>query len=891
MQRNTRMWSVLVFLMSVAVTATSPARQPEPAEPENRSSVPTYTSERRLPQGVTLATLANGLTVIVQENHAAAVATVRCYIKNTGSAYEGRYLGAGLSHVLEHVVAGGSTKKRTEKQIEKIIDRFGGATNAFTSTHLTAYYIDCPAEDAMTAIDLLADSMQHVIFEPSEFAREMKVVRRELADGETNRRRVQWNLLKQTVYTLHPIRHPVIGYLDVLDGTTNETIIDFYRRRYVPNNQVFVVVGDVDTRQVLDAVARQWSATPRSRETLVALPREPEQLSPRETIREMDGNTYDVALAWPTVKLSHPDLYALDVAAYVLAEGESSRLVRRLKYDEQLVLSVSSASYTPHFANGYFAIFAHCTADHWRQACDEILAGTCRLRDELVSEAELAKAKKQKAAELVFGRQTVQKAADSLGRNYLSTGDPLFDDKYVENIQKVTAEQVRAAARRYLVPGRLNRMIIAPPGGVPKSTSKDLGGGESEIRALRLRNGLRVLVKRNTRLPMVNIQAFVLAGSLVDTVETAGRSALVGAMLDKGAARHSAEQIAHYFDSTGGKLSFAAGRFTVFGGATVLRDEFPSALAMFAECFTQPSFPESEFRKVQTLALGAIARRRNDPRAEIFELFHDSLPATTPYHVLRGGKAETVKQLSAKGLRAYHAKYFVPGNIIVTVFGDIEPDKAIALLNRHFGALKPDPDFEPIGFDRENAVAKTIVRHKQTGKDTGMILLGYPAVGIRDKKDFAALTVLDAILSGYSFPGGWLHNELRGEGLVYYVHAFLMSGPAPGYFTVLSQTRPDKINDVVERIKKNIARAKQSTITEDEFHTAVQMIIALHAQQNTTIAEQAQQAALDELYGLGHAYDKTFDARIRAVTLDDVVRVARKHLNNHVLVSMSPAKR
>ncbi|MFH1920909.1 MAG: pitrilysin family protein, partial [Planctomycetota bacterium] len=283
--RGSPLVSLLFWLAPLIGVA---AEEPAPPAEEGPPAAPEYTSVRKLPDGVTLATLANGLTVIVEEHHVAPVATVRCYVKNTGGAFEGRHLGAGLSHVLEHVVSGGTTARRTEKEIEKIIDTFGGATNAYTSNHTTAYYINCPARNTMTAIDLVADSMQHVAFEPSEFERELKVVRRELADGETNRRRVQWKLLSQTVYTEHPVRHPTIGYLDVLNATTNQTIIDFYHERYVPNNQVFVVVGDVDTQAVLDEVARQWAGTPRAPETFVPMPVEPEQLGPREAAREMD---------------------------------------------------------------------------------------------------------------------------------------------------------------------------------------------------------------------------------------------------------------------------------------------------------------------------------------------------------------------------------------------------------------------------------------------------------------------------------------------------------------------------------------------------------------------------------------------------------------------------
>ncbi len=901
MQQGLRI-AILGCLTPLAIAATSvsaaAAGAPSPAddaaatasgetEPPSRR----YTTIRRLPDQVTLATLDNGLTVIVQENHVAPVATVRCFVQNTGSAYEGEHLGAGLSHVLEHVVSGGTTTKRSEKEIEQIIDSFGGATNAFTSTHLTGYFINCPAHNVMEAIELLADSMQHCAFNPDEFERELRVIRQELADGEVDRRRVQWNLLSRTMYTLHPIRHPVIGYIDVLNQTSNEAIIDFYRERYVPNNQVFVVVGAVDTQAVMDHIAAQWADTPRGADTLVTMPVEPEQLAPREAVREMDGTGYDFVLAWPTVELSHPDLYALDVAAYILAEGESSRLAQRLKYEKPLVLSVGSASYTPHFARGLFGIFASAQPATWEEASEEIVREVYRLRDELVSPDELDKAKKQKAAELVFGAQTVQQAADRLGRNYLATDDPLFDKHYVEEIQKVSAEQVRDVARRYFVPGRLNRVIIAPPGGAPKDERDVAAGEEGEVRLVRLDNGLRVLVKRHTHLPMVNIQAFSLGATLVDTPETAGRAAMVGAMLDKGTPSRSAREIADYFDSIGGRLTTQAGRNTVYGSATVLSDDFAQAIGVFAESITRPTFPDDEFAQVQKLLLGAIDRRADNPRAEVFEVFHDALPADSPYHLLQEGKRETVERLTPDDLRAYHAAYFVPDNMIVTVFGDVEIDEAVTLVERHFAPLRTAPDFQPIGFDRPNRIPEPITRHKQTAKDTGMVLVGFAGTSILDPEDHAALTVLNAIMSGYRYPGGWLHNELRGAGLVYYVHAFQITGPAPGYFAILAQTHPDQIDDVLARVSANVERAVEGRISEEEFRNAQQRIIALHAQENTTIEQQALQAALDELYGLGYDYDQSFDERIRAVAQDDVVRVARKYFRDRILVTTSPEPR
>ncbi|MCS7236776.1 MAG: insulinase family protein [Thermoguttaceae bacterium] len=849
-----------------------------------------YQSIRRLPKATTLATLHNGLTVIVQENHAAPVATVRCYVRNTGSAFEGKHLGAGISHVLEHVVSGGTTTRRSEKEIEQIIDSIGGASNAFTSLDVTGYYIDCPAKHVFTALELIADAMQRCAFAPEEFERELKVVRQELADGEVNRRRVQWNLLSQILYLEHPARHPIIGYADVLMRTTNEEIIAFYRERYVPNNQVVVVVGDVNTEAILGAVARLWGEAARGSEVFLPMPDEPLPLTPREAWREMDGKTFDLVVAWPTIRLGHPDLYPLDLAAFILTEGESSRLVRKLRYERQLALSVRASSYTPHFVRGWFGIFAVASPETWQEAEAEILKEVYRLREELVTAEELTRAKKQKLTEHLFAQQRVQAAASSLATSFLATGDPLFDDRYVEEIQKVTAEEIRQVAQRYFLPERLCRVVIAPKGYHSPKPETVTSPVEGAVQVHRLSNGLRVLVKRQAHLPIVNVQVYVLGGALVDEPTVAGRASLLAAMLSKGTDRYSAQQIAEFFDSLGAEFSIQAGRNTINATLTVLRDDLPRAMEVLSECMLRSTLPPEEFQKVKQLALQAIARRSDDPHQEIAELLADNLPANSPYHVVLGGKRETVERLTVDDLRQYIRQFFVPENMLVTVFGDIEPEAALKLVESCFGGMAPADKPPEISFDYPNAIPEKVHRHKQTGKETGLVMLAFPGASYLEADRYAALMVLDAVMSGYNYPGGWLHNELRGAGLVYMVHAFQMTGPAPGYLVFIAQTDPGRLSEVIERIWRNIERAKSGDITEEEVATAKQMIVNLRAQEKTTLASQAAQAALDELFGLGHEYDRTFDARIEAVTRGDVVQVAREVFSrNYVLVTTSPA--
>ena len=313
-----------------------------------------YVSRAALGQGVTKAELSNGMVVLVRENHAAPLATLRCLVRNTGSAFEGRYLGAGVSHILEHLVAMGSTVKRTEQEVQRLLDRLGGRTNASTSADRTAYYMDCPSQKIELAIELIADSVQAALLPQTEYEREIGVVQRELEMGQADRQRMLHETIKSLIYTEHPMRHPTIGYLSVVQGVTRDDIVAFYRERYVPQNMVFIVVGDIDTDHVLQQVAANFQNFLRTTERGVVLPTEPPQASPRFARLEMEGQTTHFSIGWPTVVLQHPDLYPLDVISDLLTNGDSSRLGSRLRVDQPLSISVSSYSFTPGFVNGWF---------------------------------------------------------------------------------------------------------------------------------------------------------------------------------------------------------------------------------------------------------------------------------------------------------------------------------------------------------------------------------------------------------------------------------------------------------------------------------------------------------------------------------------------------------
>src|SRR5438034_489701 len=219
--------------------------------------------------------LPNGLTIIVQEDHSAPVASVQA-LCSTGSIYEDQHMGAGLSHILEHMLFKG-TKTRSSNEIAQRIQDVGGYINAYTSFDRTVFWIDVPKDGVATALDVLADAMMNSTLPPEEYQKEQEVIRREFAMGMDDPDRMAGLLLFATAYERHPYRFPVIGELEIYNQLTQEQVMQYYKTRYVPNNLTFVIVGDVDAEKVRQQLAELFKSYPEKSIKQQLIPTQPPQ--------------------------------------------------------------------------------------------------------------------------------------------------------------------------------------------------------------------------------------------------------------------------------------------------------------------------------------------------------------------------------------------------------------------------------------------------------------------------------------------------------------------------------------------------------------------------------------------------------------------------------------
>jgi zinc protease len=235
-----------------------------PKLPESRAEIFTYD---------------NGLTLIVEEDRSAPVASVQAWC-GTGSIHEGERMGAGMSHILEHMLFKG-TDTRPPGEIAKQVQNRGGYINAYTSFDRTVYWIDVPKDGASEAVDILADVMQNATLPEEEYAKEQEVIRREFAMGFDDPGRQSSQLMLNTVFNQSPFRHPVIGYLDVYNKLTRDDVMRYYKTRYVPNNMTFVVAGDVDAEAIREQLGKLFESAPRVALEPVYVATEPPQLGLR----------------------------------------------------------------------------------------------------------------------------------------------------------------------------------------------------------------------------------------------------------------------------------------------------------------------------------------------------------------------------------------------------------------------------------------------------------------------------------------------------------------------------------------------------------------------------------------------------------------------------------
>lgn len=831
---------------------------------------------------VVTRTLPNGLVVATQEYRGAPGVSVRIYVR-VGSALEEEFLGSGISHYCEHVVSGGTTTSRTEKESAEMVRRIGAQVNAYTSLDHTCYHAYCDAQHWRTALELLADWVMNCAMNREEVVREKGVITREINMGEEEPGRVAHKLLMATVFPASPLGVPTIGYRELFSSLTPEQLEGFYRRHYVPNKTTVVVVGNVPSEEVMAEVERLMGGWSRGSPFTVPMVQEPPQLAPRWASRPWPGEVAYLRVAWPTVGLTHPDVYALDVLAAVLGEGESARLTRVLK-ERRLAFDVGAYCYTPAIAPGPFVVWALVPKDKANECLDAILSEVEAVKHG-VGHEEVRRARHQVMASYSFAHQSVEDVASRIGTDLIHSGDPQFSASYLQRVEEVRPFHVRRVAADYLVGHRMNVVCV---GAEPLRTRVAAAASDTArgVQVVTLESGLKVVVRENPHVEVVSLVAVCAGGTRHETRETNGTFSLLSRMLTKGTRRYTASQITSLVESRGGKLEAGSGRETFWLRLDLLAKDVDFGIRLLGELLTRSVFPEEELQKVKHEVRGLLRNQENTWQQEALLHLCSTYFGEHPYGLNWLGSGEVIERLGRDDLLAAYHSYVRAGNCVVAVAGPVRAAQVVAAVSEALGDLRPGscppPPPAPVPVARTGRVVIPNQRSQVT------VALGYPAPALGHADEYP-LRLLDAITSGVDLPSGWLQEALRGQrDLVYFVHLTPLLYREAGMVAILAQCQPDLVDSVLGVIQAEMARAARGEFTEADVEMAKGEYLTAVGKDLQTMSDQAHRAANYELFGLGASLGLEVGEAVRRVSLADVRRVASTYLSQGVVVLVGP---
>jgi zinc protease len=413
----------------------------------------------------TVRTLPNGLTIIAEQMPVEAV-NLNIYL-NVGSCVETDAIN-GMAHFLEHMVFKG-TSRLAAGEFERLVEERGAETNAATSQDYTHYYITTAPKDFAALAPLQIDVVTNPRIPDDDFAREKMVVLEEIRRSHDSSSRRIYQQAIEVAFAKLPYRRPVLGPEAVIEGVTAQQMRYFHATHYQPTAMTAVAVGNLPVEELIDIVADGFASQTGTIPTAEFVGKKvhptPELPFSRIVRKEhIDPSLKQARLimVWRVPGLLDlSETYPLDILAAILSSGRTSRLVKELREERQLVNSISVSNMSNRI-QGLFYLSAQLPSENIAQVEQIITEHISRLQTTLVTEAEISRIRRQVANRYIFGTETPSDRADLYGYYQSIVGDLTPALNYPQQIQSLDATTIQLAARQYLSPSAYGVIAVKP---------------------------------------------------------------------------------------------------------------------------------------------------------------------------------------------------------------------------------------------------------------------------------------------------------------------------------------------------------------------------------------------------------------------------------------------
>ncbi len=843
--------------------------------------------------------LKNGLTLLVHEDHKAPIVAVNIWY-HVGSKNErpGR---TGFAHLFEHLMFNGSEHFNDDyfQPFERI-----GATdqNGTTNQDRTNYFENVPTNALDIALWMESDRMGHLLgaIDTAKVNEQRGVVQNEKRQGENQPYGKVNELMTEGTYPAgHPYSWSVIGSMEDLNAASVEDVKQWFRTYYGPNNAVIALAGDITpetARQKVEQFFGDIPATPpiAKQETWIA----PRTGSHREIMQDRVPQAR-IYKEWNIPEYGSADADYLDLVTDVLAAGKTSRLYKRLVYDDQIATDVI-AYVDLREIGGQLVIRATAKPNgdlaRVERAIDEELA---RFIQAGPTASELRRIKTQSRANFIRGIERIGGfggKSDVLARNEVFTGSA---DHYLvtqRRIATATAGELKSAATRWLSDGDWVLEVRPYPtfetaaSGADRTKLPDAGTPPDArfpaIARATLPNGLKIVLAERHSIPQVQLTLLVDAGYAADQFAAPGTASLALDMLDEGTTRRTALQISDTLSQLGAQL-FTSSQLDVSRVAlSTLKENLDPALDIFADVLLNPSFPQADFQRQQRQRLARIQREKVQPVQMALRVFPQLLYGANHAYgnpLTGSGTEASVSAMTRDDLMRFHRTWFKPNHATLVIVGDVALAEIQPKLTRLFSGWRagdvPQKNVSTVA-DQPRSLVYILDR---PGAEQSIIFAADLAAPKANPREYA-IEAMTSLLGG-QFTSRVNMNLREAKHWSYGAFTFVWDARGQRPFIAYAPVQTDKTKESMIEVDKELRGILgPKPVTADELAKAqANLTLTLPGNWETM---DAVQGSLEQLvtFGLDDHYYETYAQRVRALTLPDAAGAAQETIRPDHLV-------
>ncbi len=837
--------------------------------------------------------LANGLTLIVHEDHKAPIVAVNIWY-HVGSKNEkpGK---TGFAHLFEHLMFNGS--ENYNKDFFEAFEAIGATDqNGTTNNDRTNYFQNVPTGALDVALWMESDRMGHLLgaIDSAKLAEQRGVVQNEKRQGENEPYGKVGKLITENTYPQgHPYSWTTIGSMEDLDAASLDDVKQWFTTYYGAANAVIVLAGDIDAQTAKEKVERYFGDIPPGppiAEQQVWIAKRTG--THRQTMQDRvpQARIYKV---WNIPQWGSAEADYLSLVSDVLAQGKTSRLYKRLVYDDQTATNV--AAYVDlNEIGGQFYLEATARPGGdlavVEKAVDQELA---RFLASGPTPKELQRVKTQYRARFIRGIERIGGfggKSDVLAQNQVYGGSPdYYKTTTLKRIAGATASDLLGSARRWLSDGvyilevrpfpqyeavaqsQVDRSKLPSPGAPPEARFP-------ELQRAALSNGLKIVLAERRSIPQVEFRLLLDAGYAADQFELPGTASMALNMLDEGTTRRTALEISDELLLLGANLGTSSGLDVSVVSLSALRENLDASLDLFSDVILNPSFPQTDFERLRKQRIAQIQREKVEPVQMALRVFPRLLYGEGHAYgnpLTGSGTEESISKLTRKNLVQFHRTWFKPNHATLVVVGPITLAEIRPRLERllsgwiagdipakNLASVSPQPN-------------STVYLLDRPGADQSIVLAGNVAPP-KANPDEVAIETMNTLLGG-NFTSRVNMNLREDKHWSYGAFTFILDARAQRPFLAYAPVQTDKTKESMVELNKELRGILGSKPVEQNELTKAQASLTLTLPGSWETMRAVSSSIADIVtFGLDDRYYDTYDDKVRALTLADMPAAAKK---------------